>query len=131
MLTTKNTFSDYIAVAEHLIARGWTAAGRIGAQGGSAGGLLMGAVANARPDLWAGVLAEVPFVDVVTTMSDPTIPLTVTEWEEWGNPNEAAFLEYMLSYSPVDNVQPQRYAPMLLEGGLHDTRVAYWEPVSG
>lgn len=123
-----NTFRDYIACAEHLIASGWTVAGRIGAQGGSAGGLLMGVVTNERPDLWGAVLAEVPFVDVVTTMIDTSIPLTTTEFDEWGNPNERESFEYMRSYSPMDNVRAQRYPPMLLEAGLNDSRVAYWEP---
>jgi oligopeptidase B len=126
----RNTFTDFIACAEHLIATGWTAADRLVARGGSAGGLLMGAVTNLRPDLWRAVVAEVPFVDVVTTMSDPDLPLTVTEWEEWGNPiddPEAYF--YMKSYSPYDNVADTGHHPaMYVTGGLNDPRVGYWEP---
>ncbi|MFN3853320.1 MAG: S9 family peptidase [Phreatobacter sp.] len=124
-----NTFTDFIAAAEHLIAEGYTARGRIVAQGGSAGGLLMGAVANMRPDLFAGILAEVPFVDIVNTILDDTLPLTPPEWLEWGNPitDEAAFRR-MLSYSPYDNVRPQAYPPILALGGVSDPRVTYWEP---
>jgi len=128
LLTKRNTFTDFIAVAEHLVATGWTARGAIAAQGASAGGLLMGVVVNERPDLWGAILSQVGFVDVLTTMADDTIPLTVTEWEEWGNPHEAAAHHYIASYSPMDNVRPQAYPPMLLTAGLHDSRVAYWEP---
>jgi oligopeptidase B len=124
-----NTFSDFIAAAEHLIAKRFTAKGRIVAQGGSAGGMLMGAVANMRPDLFAGILAEVPFVDVVNTMLDDTLPLTPPEWREWGNPiaDEEAFRR-MLAYSPYDNVHAQAYPPILALGGVSDPRVTYWEP---
>lgn len=124
-----NTFTDFIACAEHLIAQGFTAPGRIVAQGGSAGGMLMGAVANMRPDLFAGIVAEVPFVDVVNTMLDDTLPLTPPEWLEWGNPiaDDGAFRR-MLSYSPYDNVQSQAYPPILALAGVSDPRVTYWEP---
>jgi oligopeptidase B len=124
-----NTFTDFIACAEHLIAEGFTAKGRIVAQGGSAGGMLMGAVANMRPDLFAGILAEVPFVDVVATMLDDTLPLTPPEWREWGNPiaDPEAFRR-MLAYSPYDNVRPQAYPPILALAGVSDPRVTYWEP---
>lgn len=124
-----NTFSDFIAAAEHLIAKGFTARGRIVAQGGSAGGMLMGAVANMRPDLFAGILAEVPFVDVINTMLDDTLPLTPPEWREWGNPIEdAEAFRRMLAYSPYDNVRAQAYPPILALGGVSDPRVTYWEP---
>jgi oligopeptidase B len=124
-----NTFTDFIACAEHLIATGFTARGRIVAQGGSAGGMLMGAVANMRPDLFAGILAEVPFVDVVATMLDDTLPLTPPEWREWGNPiaDPEAFRR-MLAYSPYDNVAAQAYPPILALAGVSDPRVTYWEP---
>lgn len=124
-----NTFTDFIACAEHLIAAGFTARGRIVAQGGSAGGMLMGAVANMRPDLFAGILAEVPFVDVVATMLDDTLPLTPPEWREWGNPiaDPEAFRR-MLAYSPYDNVAEQAYPPILALAGVSDPRVTYWEP---
>jgi len=124
-----NTFTDFIAAAEHLIASGFTAKGRIVAQGGSAGGMLMGAVANMRPDLFAGILAEVPFVDVINTMLDDTLPLTPPEWREWGNPIEdVEAFRRMLAYSPYDNVRPQAYPPILALGGVSDPRVTYWEP---
>ncbi|MDA8063113.1 MAG: S9 family peptidase [Actinomycetota bacterium] len=124
-----NTFSDFVACAEHLVATGWAARGRIAARGGSAGGLLMGAVTNLRPDLWRAVVAEVPFVDVVTTMSDPTLPLTVTEWEEWGNPIEDPdAYRVMLSYSPYDNLRAVPYPSVLATAGLNDPRVGFWEP---
>ncbi|MDQ2726731.1 MAG: S9 family peptidase [Actinomycetota bacterium] len=124
-----NTFSDFIACAEHLVATGWAAAGRLVIRGGSAGGLLMGAVTNERPDLWRAVVAEVPFVDVVTTMSDTSLPLTVTEWEEWGNPlDDPKAYRVMVSYSPYDNVAATAYPAMYVTGGLNDPRVGYWEP---
>lgn len=128
MATKATTFSDYIACAEHLITRGYTAADRLVAQGGSAGGLLMGAVANLRPDLFHVIVAQVPFVDVVNTMLDETIPLTVIEWEEWGNPNIAEQFHWIRAYSPYDNVTAQPYPHMLVEAGLNDPRVQYWEP---
>ncbi len=124
-----NTFTDFIAAAEHLIAEQFTSRGKIVAQGGSAGGMLMGAIANMRPDLFAGIIAQVPFVDVLTTMLDDTLPLTPPEWPEWGNPIASKEdYERILSYSPYDNVQAQDYAPMLVLAGLTDPRVTYWEP---
>lgn len=128
LMTKRNTFNDYIDCADHLVKAGWTSTGRIVAEGGSAGGLLMGVVANQRPDLWGAVLLEVPFVDVIVTMIDTSVPLVTTEWEEWGNPNERGVYEYMRSYSPMENIRRQPYPPLLIEAGLHDTRVAYWEP---
>ena len=128
LLAKRNTFTDFIAAAEHLLDVGCTSRDRLVISGGSAGGLLMGAVVNMRPDLFAAAVAEVPFVDVVTTMLDASIPLTVIEYEEWGNPNDPQFYEYMKSYSPYDNVAPQPYPPMLVTAGLNDPRVAYWEP---
>ncbi|MDC7681647.1 S9 family peptidase [Asticcacaulis sp. BYS171W] len=126
----KNTFTDFIASAEHLIANGYGAKGRIVAQGGSAGGMLMGAIANLRPDLWGGVIGQVPFVDVLNTMSDTSLPLTPPEWPEWGNPIEdKAAYDYIASYSPYDNVTKQAYPPVLATGGLSDPRVTYWEPM--
>lgn len=124
-----NTFTDFVAAAEHLVAEGFTRPERIIAQGGSAGGMLMGAVANLRPDLFAGIVAEVPFVDVLTTMLDDTLPLTPPEWPEWGNPiaDEAAF-HRIRSYSPVDNVKAQAYPSIFALAGLTDPRVTYWEP---
>jgi oligopeptidase B len=125
----RNTFTDFIAAAEHLVATGWTSPDRLVARGGSAGGLLMGAVTNLRPDLWRAVVAEVPFVDVVTTMSDPELPLTVTEWEEWGDPiDDPVAYAYMKSYSPYDNVTSPTGPAMYITGGLNDPRVGYWEP---
>jgi oligopeptidase B len=128
MLNKLNTFTDFIAAAEHLIAQKYTSSERLAIMGGSAGGLLMGAVVNMRPDLFKAVVAKVPFVDVVTTILDPSLPLTVIEYEEWGNPNEKKYYEYMKSYSPYDNVKPQAYPNMLITGGLNDPRVSYWEP---
>jgi oligopeptidase B len=123
-----NTFTDFIAAAEHLIAEGYTGADRLVIIGASAGGLLMGAVTNLRPDLFHAVVAEVPFVDVLNTMLDPSLPLTVPEYEEWGDPRDPAAYAYMRSYSPYDNVAPKAYPHMLVTGGLNDPRVAYWEP---
>jgi oligopeptidase B len=128
LLSKQNTFSDFIACAEHLIRRKYTSKGKIAIAGGSAGGLLMGAVTNLRPDLFRCVTAHVPFVDVVTTMLDRSLPLTVVEFEEWGNPAERKFYEYLLSYSPLDNVISQEYPNMLVTAGLNDPRVPYWEP---
>jgi oligopeptidase B len=124
-----NTFTDFIAAAEHLISRKYTSEARLSARGGSAGGLLMGAVANMRPDLFAAVIAAVPFVDVITTMLDASLPLTVTEWEEWGDPRESKAYARMKSYSPYDNVHDAPYPAMLVTTGLNDPRVQYWEPV--
>ena len=128
-MTKKNTFTDFIAAAEHLISRNYTTAGGIVAEGRSAGGLLMGAVNNMRPDLWAGVIGGVPFVDVINTMSDTSLPLTPPEWPEWGNPIEdPEAYDYMMSYSPYDQVGPMAYPAVLATGGLSDPRVTYWEP---
>jgi oligopeptidase B len=124
-----NTFTDFIACAEHLVAEGYASKGRIAAYGGSAGGMLMGAVANLRPDLWGAIIAAVPFVDVLNTMSDTTLPLTPPEWPEWGNPIEdPAAYDLIESYSPYDRVSAQAYPPVLATGGLSDPRVTYWEP---
>jgi oligopeptidase B len=128
-LAKRNTFTDFIACAEHLVAEGWTTPSRLAIRGGSAGGLLMGAVANLRPDLFGAVIAEVPFVDALNTILDPSLPLTVMEWEEWGNPVASAeFYDYMKSYSPYENVRAAAYPPMLVTAGLNDPRVSYWEP---
>jgi len=124
-----NTFSDFIAAAEHLLAIGYAAPGKVIAHGGSAGGMLMGAIANMRPDLFGGIIAEVPFVDVMNTMLDDTLPLTPPEWQEWGNPiTDANAFRIMLGYSPYDNVRAQDYPPLLVIAGLTDPRVTYWEP---
>ncbi len=128
LLRKRNTFTDFIAVAEHLVAEGITTPERLAAWGGSAGGLLMGGIANMRPDLFGAVIADVPFVDVVNTMLDPSIPLTVIEYEEWGNPNDAGFFEYIRSYSPYDNIEPKAYPNILVMSGINDPRVQYWEP---
>jgi oligopeptidase B len=128
LLSKMNTFTDFIACAEELIAKKYTSASKLVAMGGSAGGLLMGAIANLRPDLFAGIVTLVPFVDVVTTMLDDTIPLTTAEYDEWGNPNDKEYYDYMLSYSPYDNIKPQNYPPMLVVTGYHDSQVQYWEP---
>jgi oligopeptidase B len=124
-----NTFTDFIACAEHLVSERFTAPERLVARGGSAGGLLMGAITNLRPDLFAAVVAEVPFVDCLTTILDDTLPLTVTEWEEWGNPvDDPEVYAYMKAYSPYDNVVPTPYPTILATAGLNDPRVSYWEP---
>jgi oligopeptidase B len=123
-----NTFTDFVACAELLIARKYVAPDRLAARGASAGGLLMGAVANLRPDLFAAIVAGVPFVDVVTTMLDASIPLTITEWEEWGDPREADAYARMKAYSPYDNVHAVDYPAVLVTSGLNDPRVQYWEP---
>lgn len=128
LLKKKNTFTDFIDCGEHLVKEGYTSKGRLFAMGGSAGGLLMGAVVNMRPDLWQGVVAAVPFVDVVTTMLDESIPLTTGEYDEWGNPNVKEYYDYILSYSPYDNVEAKDYPNMLVTTGLHDSQVQYWEP---
>lgn len=124
----KNSFTDFIACAEFLIREKYVAPDRLAIRGGSAGGLLVGAVTNMRPDLFRAVVAEVPFVDVINTMLDPTIPLTVTEYEQWGDPREAEDYAYMRSYSPYDNVEPKAYPALLVLAGLNDPRVGYWEP---
>jgi oligopeptidase B len=123
-----NTFTDFIACAEHLVAQRYTDSAHLYAMGGSAGGLLMGAVVNLRPDLWHGVIAGVPFVDVLTTMLDESIPLTTGEFDEWGNPKHKDAYEYMKTYSPYDNVSRKAYPNMLVTTGLHDSQVQYWEP---
>jgi oligopeptidase B len=128
MFDKKNTFTDFINCAEALIEEGYATPETLMAMGGSAGGLLMGAVVNERPDLFRGVIAAVPFVDVVTTMLDETIPLTTGEFDEWGNPKNEDSYHYMKSYSPYDNVKAQDYPAMLITTGLHDSQVQYWEP---
>lgn len=127
-LHKKNTFTDFIACAEYLIAEKWTQSDRLVISGGSAGGLLMGAVINMRPELFKVVVADVPFVDVVTTILDTSLPLSAMEWEEWGNPNDKVYYDYMKSYSPYDNVEAKDYPDMLITAGLNDSRVKYWEP---
>ncbi len=127
-LKKKNTFYDFIDATKHLIDDGYTSPAHVYAQGGSAGGLLMGAVANMAPQLYRGIIADVPFVDVVTTMLDPDIPLTTGEYDEWGNPNIKEYYDYILSYSPYDNVSRQAYPNMLITTGLNDSQVQYWEP---
>lgn len=129
LLNKRHTFEDFIDCGAYLAAEGWTAADRLFAHGGSAGGLLVGAVANMRPDLFRGIVADVPFVDVVTTMLDESIPLTTFEYDEWGNPNDREYYDYMMSYSPYDNVTAQDYPNMLVITGLHDSQVQYWEPM--
>ncbi len=129
LLRKKNTFTDFIACAQHLARQGWTSAGRLVARGGSAGGLLMGAVANMAPEAFAGIVAHVPFVDALTTILDPSLPLTVTEWEEWGDPlHDPEVYAYMKSYTPYENVTGQAYPPVFALTGLNDTRVTYHEP---
>ena len=128
LLKKKNTFTDFIDCAEYLIREQYTSKDRLFAQGGSAGGLLMGAVLNLRPDLFKGVVAAVPFVDIVTTMLDESIPLTTSEYDEWGNPNEEKYYDYILSYSPYDNVEGKDYPNILVTTSLQDSQVQYWEP---
>lgn len=128
LLHKMNTFTDFIACAEHLVRQNYTSPQHLYAMGGSAGGLLMGAVVNMRPDLFHGIVAQVPFVDVMTTMGDETIPLTTGEFDEWGNPKDKLYYDYMMIYSPYDNVQEQDYPHMLVTTGLHDSQVQYWEP---
>jgi len=128
MMNKKNTFTDFIDCSDWLIKNNYVAKDKLFASGGSAGGLLMGAVVNMRPDLYRGVIAAVPFVDVITTMEDESIPLTTFEWKEWGNPAIKEEYEYMLSYSPYDNVEKKNYPNLLVTTGLHDSQVQYWEP---
>lgn len=128
LLKKKNSFTDFIACAEYLSKEGYGHPQRLFAMGGSAGGLLMGAVINMRPDLFKGVVAQVPFVDVLTTMLDPSIPLTTGEYDEWGDPNIKEYYDYILSYSPYDNVEAKAYPHLLVTSGLHDSQVQYWEP---
>lgn len=127
LLNKKNTFTDFIACAEHLIRQKYTSPEQLVISGGSAGGLLIGAVVNMRPELFKIAIADVPFVDLINTMLDSTLPLTVLEYEEWGNPYEKEYYDYMISYSPYDNVAAQNYPNMLITAGLNDTRVMYWE----
>jgi len=128
LLKKKNTFTDFIDCSKYLIAQKYTSASHLYAEGGSAGGLLMGAIVNMAPELYNGVIAQVPFVDVMTTMLDDTIPLTTGEYDEWGNPNEKESYDYMRSYSPYDNIKAQGYPNMYVSTGLHDSQVQYWEP---
>jgi oligopeptidase B len=128
LLNKKNTFTDFISAAEHLVQQGYTSKDKLAIRGGSAGGLLMGAVVNMRPDLFKAVVADVPFVDVINTMMDASIPLTTGEWIQWGDPHKAEFYGYMKSYSPYDNVEHKAYPNMLVTAGLNDPRVGYWEP---
>ncbi len=128
LLKKKNTFTDFIDCADFLLQEKYTSQDKLFAMGGSAGGLLMGAVVNMRPELWRGVIAAVPFVDVVTTMLDESIPLTTGEFDEWGNPKNKEYYDYIKSYSPYDNVEAKNYPPMLVTTGLHDSQVQYWEP---
>ena len=127
MMQKMNTFNDFIDCAEYLVEHRYTSSDRLVIQGGSAGGLLMGAVANMRPDLFKAVVAQVPFVDVMNTMLDATLPLTTSEYIEWGNPNEKPAFDYMLQYSPYDNIKPQAYPAMLVQVSLNDSQVPYWE----
>jgi oligopeptidase B len=128
LMNKMNTFTDFIAVTEYLVAQGYGDVRRVAMEGGSAGGLLTGAVANLRPDLYRAVLSHVPFVDVMNTMLDPTLPLTIAEYEEWGDPNQPEAFAYMLQYSPYDNLERKAYPAMLVKTSLHDSQVMYWEP---
>jgi oligopeptidase B len=128
LLKKKNSFTDFVRCAEFLVEQKYAAPKRIVMNGGSAGGLLMGAVMNLRPDLFTSVIADVPFVDVLNTMSDPSLPLTVTEYDEWGNPQDPKYYDYIASYSPYDNVTDRQYPNLLVTTGLNDPRVSYWEP---
>ncbi len=128
LLKKKNTFTDFIDCGRHLVDRGYTSADRLFAKGGSAGGLLMGAISNMAPDLFAGIIANVPWVDVVTTMLDKDIPLTTSEFDEWGNPEDPEYYDYMLSYSPYDNVEAKDYPALLVTTALEDSQVQYFEP---
>ncbi|HEX2596821.1 MAG TPA: S9 family peptidase, partial [Luteimonas sp.] len=128
LLNKRNTFTDFIDVSDHLVAQGYAARDRVAGYGGSAGGLLMGAVANLAADRYRVLLSQVPFVDVVTTMLDPSIPLTTNEYDEWGNPEQREFYDYMLSYSPYDNLSAQAYPALFVGTGLWDSQVQYWEP---
>ena len=128
MMVKKNTFTDFIACADHLVKEKYTSSDRLVITGGSAGGLLMGAVTNMRPDLFKAVVSYVPFVDVINTMLDETLPLTVGEFLEWGNPKEKPAFEYMLSYSPYDNIEKKDYPTILVRTSVNDSQVMYWEP---
>jgi oligopeptidase B len=128
LLNKRNTFTDFVAVTESLIAQGYADRQAVFAQGDSAGGLLMGAIANLRPDLYTGIVAEVPFADVITTMCDPSVPLTTLEYDEWGNPAVRRQYDYMLSYSPYDNVVRKSYPAIFVTAGFYDSQVSYAEP---
>ena len=128
LLNKKNTFNDFVDAAQHLVDQKYTSPSKLIANGGSAGGLLMGAVVNMRPDLFKAIVAEVPFVDVISTMLDASIPLTAQEWEQWGNPADPKYYAYMKSYSPYDNVERKAYPEILITSGINDSRVAFWEP---
>ena len=128
LLLKKNTFTDFIDCTKHLIAQNYSSPSHLYAMGGSAGGLLMGSIMNMAPNLYNGIVAQVPFVDVITTMLDDSIPLTTGEYDEWGNPNDLAYYNYMKSYSPYDNISKQNYPNALITTGLHDSQVQYWEP---
>jgi oligopeptidase B len=128
LLKKKNTFNDFVDVAKHLITKGYTSPEQLYAMGGSAGGLLMGAVMNQAPEIFNGIVAQVPFVDVLTTMLDDSIPLTTGEYDEWGNPNNKTYYDYIKSYSPYDNIEAKDYPNLLVTTGLHDSQVQYWEP---
>jgi oligopeptidase B len=128
LLAKKNTFTDFIACAEHLITERYSSSDRLAIMGGSAGGLMIGAVLNMRPELFHTAIAKVPFVDAMNTILDPTLPLTIAEYEEWGNPADKQYYGYIRGYSPYDNVRPQEYPAMLVTAGLNDPRVSYWEP---
>ena len=127
LMNKKNTFNDFIDCAEYLVHEKWTSRDRLLIEGGSAGGLLMGAVVTMRPDLFRAVHLDVPFLDVMNDMMDPSLPLTTTDYPEWGNPKDKAAYDYILSYSPYDNLHPASYPPMLLTESLNDSQVAYWE----
>jgi oligopeptidase B len=128
LLTKQNTFNDFVDASRYLIDQKWADPTRLYAMGGSAGGLLMGAVINQAPELYRGVVAQVPFVDVVTTMLDESIPLTTIEYDEWGDPRQKNYYDYMLNYSPYDNVKAASYPNILVTTGLYDSQVQYWEP---
>jgi len=128
LLKKKNTFTDFIECAEFLLEKKYTSKEKLFAMGGSAGGLLMGAITNMRPDLWQGIISAVPFVDVVTTMLDETIPLTTGEFDEWGNPKNKEYYDYIKSYSPIDNIEKKAYPNILITTGYWDSQVQYWEP---
>jgi oligopeptidase B len=128
LLNKKNTFLDFISAAEFLVSEKYTSNGEIVISGGSAGGMLVGTAVNMRPELFKAVVAHVPFVDCVNTMLDDTLPLTTIEYEEWGNPNDKNYFEYILSYSPYDNIKSQPYPHVFVTAGLNDPRVTYWEP---
>jgi oligopeptidase B len=128
LLNKKNTFTDFVDVTDGLVKQGYASKDRVAAMGGSAGGLLMGAITNLAPDKYRVIVSQVPFVDVVTTMLDPTIPLTTNEYDEWGNPEQQKYYDYMLTYSPYDNLSKHAYPAIFVGTGLWDSQVQYWEP---